>query len=281
MRSRNASGARPLVPLLLVLALAVGPLALAASAPPARAAASNYAPLTGSVTGPNLVAISGHAQYLVSASGGPAEAANGTQVGIYSYTASLGGLPVGNKTGAIITPASGVLVNGQVNLSFVAPNISATVTVFVDVTSGHSGTNISQNFSTVVHVIQPYRMQATLVVASAASIAAFTVTVTLDGTPVGTVDVPTLTGGATYPLNFSYVTSGLSEGWHTFAVSLSQEHGLVTFSGGEQQFSSSFYVPGPAPDYTPWFLAGTAAFVGAILILTMRVGARRRGRSKK
>lgn len=281
MRASARPGARPLAALLLVLALIAGPLALVGGSLPARGAASNYAPLTGSVQGPGLVAISGHAQYLVSATGGPAEAANGTQVGIYSYTASLGGLPVGNKTGAIITPASGVLVKGEVNLTFVAPNISATVTIFVDVTSSFSGTNISQNFSTVVHVIQPYRLQTTLVVASASSVAAFTVTVTLDGTPVGTVSVPTLTGGATYPLNFSYVTSGLSAGWHTFAISLSQEHGLVTFSSGQEQFASSFYVPGPAPDYTPWYLAGTSAFVGAILILTMRVGARRRGRSKK
>ena len=266
--------------LFAVLLLLAGPLALVSAAPPAPAATS-YGPLVGGVTGPSLVAISGRGSYVVTASGGPAEAPNGTQIGIYSYSASLGGLPVGNASGAIITPNSGVLVNGTVSLSFVAPNFTATVTIFVDVTSGYHGTNVSQNFSTVVRVTQPYRLQATLVVGSTASVASFRVTVTLDGAPVGTVTVPTLTGGATYPLNFTYVTSGLSVGWHTFAVSLSQEHGLVTFSGGQEQYASTFYVPGPPPDFTVWYLAGAAAFVGAILILTMRVGARRRGRSKK
>ncbi|MGI0132570.1 MAG: hypothetical protein ACREDK_05710 [Thermoplasmata archaeon] len=266
--------------LLVVLALFAGTFALFATVPPARAA-SSYAPVTGAVSGPALVGVSGRGTYEVTASGGPAGAPNGTQVGIYSYRASLGGLPVGNASGAIITPSSGVLVNGSVNLSFVAPNFTAIVTVFVDVTSSYQGTNVSQNFSAVVQVIEPYRLRATLVVASGSSVSAFAVTVTLDGAPVGSVNVPTLTGGATYPLNFSYVTSGLSVGWHTFAITLAQEHGLVTFSGGQEQFSTSFYVPGPPPDYTVWYLAGTSAFVGAILILTMRVGARRRGRSKK
>ncbi|MCI4318212.1 MAG: hypothetical protein L3J96_06700, partial [Thermoplasmata archaeon] len=213
------------------------------------------------------------------ASGGPAEAPNGSQAGIYSFKASLAAF---NTTGAIITPDSGVLINGSATLSFVAPNLTESLTIYVDVTSSLGGTNnVSQNFSIQVQIVQPYRLQATLSVASSSSIAAFPVTVLLDGAPVGTVSVPTLQSGATYPLSFAYVTTGLSSGWHTFSVSLGQEHGLVTFQGGSEQLSTSFYVPGPPTDYTAWYLGGFSVFVGAILIFTMRVGPRARGRSKK
>ena len=93
--------------------------------------------------------------------------------------------------------------------------------------------------------------------------------------------MPVITAGSTYPLTFSYVDLNLTPGWHTFAISLASEHGLVTFSGGAQQYSDTFYVNGPPPDYTIWYAAGALAFVGALFIWSTRVAARRRGRAKK
>ena len=69
--------------------------------------------------------------------------------------------------------------------------------------------------------------------------------------------------------------------WHTFSISLASQHGLVTFPGGAQQYSQSFYVTGPPPDYTVWYVAGIGAFLGAVFIWSTRVAARRRGRAKK
>ncbi len=55
----------------------------------------------------------------------------------------------------------------------------------------------------------------------------------------------------------------------------------MTFPGGAQQYSETFYVNGPPPDYTIWYAAGSVAFVGALFIWSTRVAARRRGRAKK
>jgi hypothetical protein len=237
------------------------------------------APLTGAINGPTQVGIALTALYEVTATGGPAEAVNGTQVGIYSYSASLAGV---NTTGASVTPTSGVLVNGSVNISFIAPNVTEELSIFVNVTSSFSGTNASTNLSFTITVVQPFRLVATLLVGTTSSVTPFAITVELDGQPVGLVNVPTLAAGASYPVTFSYVIpGGLSPGWHTFSMNLAQEHGLVAFPNGQSSYSTSFYVPGPPPDYTIWYAAGAAAFVGAIVIWSTGLGARRRSRTRK
>lgn len=238
-------------------------------------------PVVGGITGPSEVGTGQKGNYVVHATGGPAFALNGSQTGILAYSASVSGF---NTTGAVISPPSGVLVNQTVTLSLIAPNLTEALTLHVLVTSSVSGlnsTNTSTNFSFAITVVEPYHLMATLVVSSSESVGAFTVTVTLDGAPVGSVQVPTLTPGTTYPVSFEYVAVDLSPGWHTFAMNVAPEHGLVAFSGGSTAFTQSFYVPGPPTDYTEWYLAGASAFVVALFIFTARLGARRRGKSKK
>lgn len=271
---------RPARTVLLVLAVLVAglglPLGHFAPLESARAVAT---PVTGNIAGPSAVGVSLQTTYTITATGGPAEAANGTQVGIYSYTASYSAV---NTTGAAFTPSSGVLVNGSVTLSFTAPNATEPLTLFVLVNSSYQGTNVSTNLSDGIQIIQPYRLNANLQVGSEAGIAPFVLTVDLDGSPVGSVKVPSLSAGATYPISFAYVSpGGLSAGWHTFTVNLAAEHGLVTFVGGLTSYSVSFYVPGPPPDYTAYYLLGITVFIAVILIYTLRVGAPRRGPKKK
>lgn len=237
------------------------------------------APLTGSIHGPTVVGVGLTATYTVNASGGPAEAPNGTQVGIYSFSASYS---AANTTGAGFTPTSGVLVNQSVRLTLSAPNVTESLTLYVSVTSSLNGSgNVSTNLSLTVSIVQPYHLSAVLQVASSSGTSPFNLSVQLDGQAVGAVAIPALTGGTSYPLSFNYVSSGLSPGWHTFTISLAQEHGLVQFAGGQTTFTQSFYVSGPPPDYTFYILGGVVAFVGVVFIWTTRVGARRRGRAKR
>ncbi len=238
-------------------------------------------PVVGGISGPSAVGTGQKATYLVHAHGGPAFAPNGTQTGILAYKASVA---ASNTSGAVISPPSGVLVNQTVELSFIAPNLTEPLTIYVLVTSSVSGlnsTNTSTNFSLQISVVQPFRVTATLLVAGGESIGGFSITVTLDGAPVGTVSVPTLTAGSNYPISFDYVAQNLAPGWHTFSMNVAPEHGLVTFAGGSVAFTQQFYVPAPAPDNSLWYLAGASAFVVALFIFTTRVGARRRGKSKK
>ena len=122
--------ARTTLLVLVVLAAALGiPLGHLSPVSPARAATL---PLTGNIAGPTAVGVAIQTTYTVSATGGPAEAPNGTQVGIYSYKASYSAV---NTTGAAFTPTSGVLVNGTSTLSFTAPNVTEPLTLFVLVKS--------------------------------------------------------------------------------------------------------------------------------------------------
>ena len=172
-------------------------------------------------------------------------------------------------------------MNFTISVTLDAPNVSEPLTIYVLVNSSYNGASVSQNFSYSLQVIEPYRVTASLVVGSSSSVGVFAITVLLDGQPVGSILVHGLAAGTTYPVTFSYVPASLSPGWHTFFLSLAQEHGLVTFSGGQQELSVSFYVAGGGPDYTYWYLAGTLLFVGAIFIWSTTVGGRRRGRPKK
>src|SRR5579863_3173867 len=135
----------PVLALLLVLA-AVGLLALPGAVAPARGvtpSATTTTPVTGAIHGPSEVGLSLNALYQVTATGGPAESPNGTQIGTYAYKASIAAV---NASGASITPTGGVLVNGSVNLTLIAPNVTEELTIFVNVTSSLAGqTNSSTN----------------------------------------------------------------------------------------------------------------------------------------
>jgi hypothetical protein len=170
--------------------------------------------------------------------------------------------------------------NQSQTADLVVTNATETITIDLEVASVYLGKNVSFNTSYVVNVVQPYVISATLV-ASASWVTAFTVYVTLDGTVIGNVSVPALQAGGTYQVKFEYPTLGLSTGDHTFAISLVQEHGLVTFANGQTQYSETVYVTGPAPDYTLWYVAGIVAFFGAIFIFATRVAARRRGATRR
>ncbi|MCI4321765.1 MAG: hypothetical protein L3K05_05615 [Thermoplasmata archaeon] len=268
---------RALAALLAVALLAGGALLTFAAVPLARATPS-FGPLTGSIEGPVNVGQNGNATYTVNVSGGQAVASNGTQVGIYSYNASVAGP---NTSSVLITPATGSIQGGTAQLTLKVGNITEVLTISVLVTSSYAKQQSTTNLSYSVNVVVPYRFAATLVVGSGSTVSPFSLNVLLDGQSVGSVSVGTLASGTRFPFSFSYVNPNLSPGWHTFSVSLAQEHGLVSFVGGSESVSQSFYVSGPPPNDTVWYVAGVAAFVGVVFIFTTRVAAGRRTRPKK
>jgi hypothetical protein len=258
-----------------VALLALAGAGLIGLAPPARGAVPPAdRPLTGAIVGPKIVGTALNATFAINASGGPAQAANGTVVGTYSYNATLAGP---NTTSASVAPPSGILVNQRTNLSFTAPNVTQTIVLTLELTSSYKGSKNVTNLTYSIAIVVPYTLHATVQVGPMA-ITSFNLTVLLDGSPVGTVAVPTLQPNATFPVVFHYVSTRLSEGYHTFDLSLAEEHGLVTFAGGSQTFSERFYVAGPAPNYAIIVAVGVAAFVAAVFIWGIVVGGRRRGR---
>jgi hypothetical protein len=262
--------------LLVLIALAAVP---ALGGLPSAHAAPAYGPLTVTITGPTYVGETQNASYVVNVSGGPAVAANGTQVGIFSYSAGATGGK--NVSGVTLGPTSGSIQNGTLRLDLKASNVTQLLTIYVLVTSSYQGKNVSQNQTYAVNVIVPYRLSATIVAGSQGTVSPFALTVTLDGNAVGSISVGTLTAGAHSPISFTYVNPNLAAGWHTFAISLAQEHGLVSFANGEQSVTMTFYVAGPAPNNSIWVVTGIVAFVGVVFIYATRVGASRRGRAKK
>ncbi|MFZ0830388.1 MAG: hypothetical protein WCB18_08795 [Thermoplasmata archaeon] len=261
-------GAWTALGLLLLLTLVVVGL------PTPAHAATSYPTIVGTITGPSIVGRALQANYIVNGSGGPAQAANGTQVGNITFNATLSGT---NVTTASISPPTGILVNGGVLLRFTAPNITEVVTLQVELTSSYAGANVSMNFTSKIHVVAPYVLGGTLV-AGPTTVTGFNLTVTVDGVPVGRVVVPTIAANSSYSFTFDYVPQSLAAGWHTIAVSLAPEHGLVTFKGGLQQLSMDFFITSPPPDYALDVAVGIAAFAVAVFIWGSVVGARRRGR---
>ncbi len=194
------------IAIVLLLASGLSGTLLAGFAPLAQGAAPA---VTGAINGPADVGESLHANYTVTATGGPAEASNGTTIGTYAYNASVTGI---NATGASINPSTGVLLNGSVVLDLIAPAAAETLTITVLITSSYQKNNQSNNLSYAVQIVEPYRLNATLVAASGVTVGPLKLTVTLDGTPVGSISVPVMTAGSTYPINFAYVDLGLSPG---------------------------------------------------------------------
>jgi hypothetical protein len=264
---------------LLVLAVLLVPALLVTAgifAPGARAAGTTS--VTGSVTGPTVVATQSTSKYQVSGFGGPAVAANGTVVGKISFYVSLVG---SNLTGVTFSPLNGTFLSNQSQTGDLAVgNTSETVTIDLMVSSVYQGKNQSTNLSYAVTIVQPYVISA-VIVDSSTWVKGFSLLVTLDGVVIGNVSVPALQAGGTYPVKFEYATRGLSSGDHTFSLSLAQEHGLITFANGQTVFSETVYVTGPAPNYTLWYVAGIVAFFGAIFIFVTRVAARRRGAARR
>ncbi len=263
----------PSLAVLLVLLLLVSGLALGVSG--AIRPASTPA-LVGTIAGPSIVGESLTAQYIVNGSGGPAEAANGTTVGNITFNATLSG---NNVSTASINPSTGVLINGSEILRFTAPSVVEVVTLRVELTSSYAGANESANFTTRISVVAPYVLAGTLYSGST-TVQEFNMTVTLDGVPVGQVSVPTLSAETSHAFSFDYVTAHLSPGWHTLAVSLADEHGFVTFTGGVQQYAVRFYIASAPPDYTLDVAVGIAAFAVAVFIWGSVVGARRGRRAR-
>jgi len=252
-------------------------LAVGAIAPGARASGTN--PVNGSLTGPTLVSTNSKNSYEVAGYGGPATAPNGSVIGTVAYYTTLVGP---NLTGVSFSPPHANFTNNRtIAATLQVGNASETLTIDVEISSTYQGKNQSTNFTYTVNVAQPYVVSATIVDASTSTVSSFAVQVTLDGTVVGTVTVPTIQAGGKYQLTFDYPTLGLSSGDHTFGISLAQEHGLVTFTGGATQYYQAVYITGPGPDYTLWYIAGIAAFFGAIFIFATRVAARRRGATRR
>jgi hypothetical protein len=270
-RSSPARGGALLALLLLALALAGAYGALGG------ARATPYPQLHASISGPTLLGTSQAATYPMTAGGGPGYGFNGTLIGTLSFTASVAGQ---NTTNVLVTPSAGVFVNGSANLSLTASNLTETLVLSVEVTSGYDGTNATENLTYTVTVIQPYIFSATVVDDSSYGTAPFNLTVQLDGATVGRVKVPGLLADSSTQVSYDYVSNSLSSGWHTFSVSLAQQHGLITFANGQTQYSVSFYVAGPAPNDTLYYISGVVVFAVVAFILLTSVGARRRRRKR-
>jgi len=280
MRQRHARlGPVFAVVLLIVPAVlvAVGVLAPPASAGPAGTVAAAE-PVGAKLTGPSIVATQSTQKFLLNAWGGPAMLSNGTIVGNISFYATLVGP---NLTGVSLVPSSYTWTsNVTEDAALAVGNATEAISIDLLISSLYHGKNESTNLTYTINIVQPYVISATLV-AGSTWVQTFTVYVTLDGSVIGNVSVPALQANGTYPLKFTYPTLGLSSGEHTFAISLAQEHGLVTFANGSTEFSETVYVTGPAPDYTLWYIAGIVAFFGAIFIFLTRVAARRRGAPRR
>jgi hypothetical protein len=267
----------PLLVALLTTSVLGGVSAVTGGAHASAPAATN--PVTGSITGKSVLAYHTSAVYSVRGSGGPAELPNGTFVGNLSFYLSVSGT---NTTNVAIAPTQGKIVNGAAaNTTLTVANVSEVLTISVLLASTTNTSNESTNFSTTVTVVQPYVLSTTIYNLGNTTVTSFPIAVDLDGTLVGTVSAPQMLPHSTYAFSYSYPTVGLSAGEHTFTIYLPSNHGLVRFANGTTTYSVSFYIPGPPPDYTIWYVAGAVAFVGALFIFAARVGARRRTAAKK
>jgi len=269
---------RTLLRLLFALA-AVGLVVGSPLAVPDARAAPPTTPVTGTVTGPSLLATLKTGTLSLNATGGPAVAPNGSRIGNITYHISL---TAANLTGVSVSPSSGAIVTAAPStIEFAAGSNPETVVVTVEFSSIYQKENVSINVTHSISIVQPYVITATIYNVASTTVLGFPVTIDLDGQPVGTVNVPSLTPGGVYNLSFDYATVGLSTGDHTFSISLVGQHGLVRFANGAQSYSETVYVTGPAPNYSLWYVVGVVAFLGVLFIFLTRVAARRRGALRK
>jgi hypothetical protein len=274
MRSGALAGA--VAALLALLVLAAAPPAASAAGPLLPLAST---PVTGNISGPTVIGIATSHSYFINGSGGPAFAANGTLVGNFTWQGTVTG---SNTTGITLTPQNGTIRNATpVQTVLKVANVTETITITVELSSAFGSQNVSTNLTYQIQVVQPYVLTLNLVAGSGTTVLPFNLTIYLDGSPVGTLAVPTILAGHTYTATFDYASTGLSAGAHTFTASLVAQHGLVTFSGGATTYATTFYVPGAPPNYTIWYVAGIVAFFGAVFIFLTRVAARRRGTARK
>jgi CARDB len=265
---------------LVALLLLAGVVALGS---PAQASVhpegASSSALTGNISGPTVLGYNAVKSYNINGTGGPAFAANGTRIGNVTFYASVSGV---NLTDVSVLPASSGITNASGHPTTLSVgSVAEVLTLVVEITSTYQTANVSINLTYTVTVVQPYTLTMTLVNPTSNTVTAFLLLVTLDGATVGTIKIPTLTPGQSYTATFDYATLGLAAGEHTFTVSFENPHGGVTFAGGSTTYSTSFYIPGPPPDYTLWYVAGAVAFFGAIFIFVTRVAARRRNPSRK
>ena len=266
-------------PTALAVAVVVAGLLVAGSWGITGVRAADPSAVTGSISGPTVLATHATATYTVNASGGPAIAPNGTKVGNLTAYFSVS---AGNLSGLTVTPADIPVTPGQpVQATLALGGAAEVVTIGVMISSVFHTLNQSINLTYSVNAVTPYVVAATIVAGASSTVLSFPVELDLDGTAVGRLTVPSLTPGQSYNLSFKYATLGLSPGEHTFSITLASEHGLVTFANGATVYSSTFYVTGPATNYTLWYVAGIVTFFGVLFIFMTRVAARRRGASRK
>lgn len=272
MVSRPRALAVALVLGLVGLLGGLGPLAPAS-------AATIGGPVHATVSGPGVVATGSNSTYYLNGSGGPGVAANGSIIGNLTWTVHLSGL---NTTGVSVSPSNGSFAKGtQAVTHLKTSKLPQVLTLILEVRSSYFGSNASTNVTYSVHVVTPYVVRATLVAGSKADVLAFNVTVELDGRRVGTVAIPSIAANHTYVLTYDYASLGLSPGAHTFTISLAEQHGLVKFSNGALEYSETFYVVGPPPNYGLYVLLGAVAFFGVLFIFATRVAARRRPAARR
>jgi len=271
--------------LLVVLAAAVAtvplaPGARAASSGAGPAASTTSNPVTGNVTGPSYLATSSNGTFRFNASGGPG-VVGGQIIGKLTWTASLTGP---NTTGTSVTPSNGTITSissEPVVLSVKTGLRTGLFTLSVSVTSSLQKTNATGTISKGFHVLVPYTLRATLVTGPGASVLPFKVTVALDGAVVGTVTVPKIGPNTSYQFSYRYAIPDLASGYHTFTLTIANAHGLVTFSNGRTVETTTFYVAPAATSYTLYYVLGVVTFLGVLFIYATRVGARRRGATRR
>lgn len=264
---------RPLLPLLAVVSL----LALTMPALAELPAASLPHP-TATLTGPSLVAATSKSDYVLSASGGPAVASNGTITGNFTYNATIIGT---NTTGGSVSPATGTFTNHSVVLALIAPNNTGSYSLMVEVKStGTTGNSTYTNATAPFTVVIPYVVSTSIDNPNAYKIQGAIVQVNLDGSTLAEVTLPTIGANGTYAFAYNYTTLGLSSGYHTFTLSLHGTPGLLEFSNGQTTYSVTIYVTPPAPDYTFYIVGGVGLTAAAIFISLLVVGGRARKKSK-
>ncbi len=286
--ARDRRAGPVLVALLLTLLLAAGAIgfvgcAAAGSTAPPRAgipiATAASAPLTGSVTGPTVLGYNATHFYTINATGGPAYSSSGVMIGNITYYISLSAT---NLTKVSMSPTKGVLINSTAQFSsLTVSNVSETVTIHVMISSVYLDQNQSINLTYDVLVVKPYTLTVTITAGPNSTILSFMIDIYLDGSYAGDYKVPTLTPSEVYTINWLYASAPLSAGTHTFTLEIpTADKGLVTFANGQGSYSYSFYITGPAPDYTLWIVLGVVAFVAVAFISLILVGGRRRNRGR-